>query len=368
MTKLISQLFRDYSDEYIRTHPGLSVDQLKVINAIRSCQSGELGYTVYQCKECGNVHTIDRSCGNRHCPVCQYAKTQDWLKKQLEKALPCLYFMITFTIAESLRFFFKKYQKIAYDAFFKASSQTLMALAKDERFLGADLLGFLGVLQTWDRMLFYHPHIHYIVPGGGMIKAENRWVECKHDFFAPIWAMSKIMRAKFKDEIKKAGLFHEIDPSVWKSGFNVHSEPVGSGHNAIKYLAPYVFKVAISNARIVKIENRKVYFRVKKKKSRRMRTVELDVMEFIHRFLQHVLPKGFMKVRSYGFMNANCKVKLNDIRSRIITQVELNDNNDSAGEPIPLTENMTHYCPDCGGELIYLTSILPHMFERTGTG
>jgi hypothetical protein len=272
---------------------------------------------------------------------------------------------ITFTVPEQLRFFIRSHQRVGYAALFKASSEALKLLCANEKYLGGDLPGFFGVLHTWGRTLQYHPHIHYVVPGGALSKADGRWHPSRLDFYVPVKALSKIFRAKFRDEIKKHGLLNGLPPQAWQMAFNVNSQAVGASANSIGYLAPYVFKVAISNSRILKVENNSVHFRYKKPNSERWRTMALDVLEFMRRFLQHVLPTGFMKIRYYGFLNPSCSIALEEVAAKI----EL-----SYGFAIELPEKeikppMPINCPHCGGKLIYQYSILPYQLPaKAGSG
>jgi hypothetical protein len=302
-----TEIFTTYGTEYIKCF-GDHMPKIhrKVINAITSCRTSACGLVIYKCKRCGTAHTMFRSCGNRHCPTCQNHKTRQWLNQQMMRQLPCRHFMITFTVPQSLRRVIRRHQRKAYGALFTASSQTLKAVAANERFVGGDLPGFFGVLHTWGRQLTYHPHIHYVVPGGAISKSDGQWHPSPVNFFAPVRVMSAIFRAKLRDEFRRIGLIDTIDPHVWQHNFVVNCQAVGTSQESIRYLAPYVFKVAISNSRIIKVEDGKVWFRYKKPHSNRWRTMALDVMEFIRRFLQHVLPTGFMKVRYYGFMSPAC--------------------------------------------------------------
>jgi len=184
----------------------------------------------------------------------------------------------------------------------------LKRLAKDERFIGIDLPGFTGVLHTWGRQLQYHPHIHYIVPGGGLSADRSAWLPSRVNFFVPVKALSPIYRALFKEEMHQAGLLEHINPHVWTIPWNVHSQANHHGHSAFTYLAPYVFKVAISNHRLVSLTDRTVTFTYRKVGSARLRTTQLDIMEFLRRFLPHVLPEGFMQVRHCGLLHASCAI------------------------------------------------------------
>jgi hypothetical protein len=263
--------------------------------------------------------------------------------------------MITFTVPQKLRRFIRKNQRTAYSALFKASSEAMKKLALDEKFIGADLPGFFGVLHTWGRTLEFHPHLHYIVPGGALSTSDGLWHPSRIDFYLPIKALSKIFKAKFRDAMKEAGLFDQIPPDVWRTDWNVNSQAVGSSEASLKYLAPYVFRVAISNSRILKVENRMVFIRYRKSHSNRLRTLALDAMEFIRRFLQHVLPTAFMKVRYYGFMNSSCGVPLDHIR----TLIELSYGFNVALPKTDLEPWQPITCSACGGTLRLRSVLLP---------
>ena len=297
----IKDIFCQFGYEYLKQY-GASVPNghRKVIQALLDCRSGSLGVTLYHCQGCGKHHLVNRSCGNRHCPNCQHHKTKQWLEKQHAKAIPTHHFLITFTVPQEIRSFLRAHQKAGYSALFQASSEALKRLALDKRFVGTNLPGFLGVLHTWGRQLQYHPHIHYIVPGGGISNDRTCWLASRPDFYAPVKALSRIYRALFCNAMKKAGLLNQINPKVWRAGWNVNSQAVGESHTSLKYLAPYVFKIAISDSRILKVENRTVTFKYRRHGTNHYDITSLDVMEFIRRFLQHVLPEGFMKVRHYG--------------------------------------------------------------------
>lgn len=358
---IINDLFRTYGPEYLRRYgDSLPAEHQKVIDAIIQCRTDVSGSVIYQCEDCGETHLVPRSCGNRHCPGCQHHKSQQWLEKQRERQLPGHHFLLTFTIPEPLRPFIRRHQRIAYSALFAASSEAMKTLAPDPRLSGGDIPGFFGVLHTWGRQLQYHPHIHYIVPGGALSSQDHRWHPSSTGFFLPVKALSRIFRAKFRDRMKQGGLFDEIPPEVWECDWNVHCQAVAAAEAPLRYLAPYVFKVAISNSRIVKVEDEKVFFHYTKPHSHRLRTLALPVMEFIRRFLQHVLPWGFMKVRYYGFLSPSSSVPLDEVKTRIevayrfaVTTPETN-----IEPPPPMT------CLHCGGTLIYRRSILPHHDSR----
>jgi len=360
----IADIFREHGPEYLDTYQeSIPALHRKVMGAIIGCRTEVCGVTVYSCKQCNTSTVVFRSCGNRHCPTCQNHKTRQWLEKQLNRELPGHHFMVTFTVPKQLRLFIRSHQRTAYSALFAASSAALKKLSADEKFVGGNCPGFFGVLHTWGRQLDYHPHIHYIVPGGAFDKESGNWHSSRVDFYVPVPALSKIFRAKFRDEMKKAGLFDQIDPIVWTIDWNVNCQAVGSSEGSLKYLAPYVFKVAITDSRIVKVENRQVFFRYKKQKSSRWRTMTLEVMEFIRRYLQHVLPTGFMKIRYYGFMGSGSSLTLDDIRAVI----ELSLDVFVECRQVPkYQEQASPYCPHCGGKLEYRCSISPHERRQPG--
>jgi len=364
----ITELFRTFGPEYLTLYPDMPIQHKKTVDAIINCRSGHYGIAVYQCDNCGKEHLIDRSCGNRHCPQCQYHKSRQWLEAQLKRRLPGGHFLLTFTVPEQIRHFCRSHQEAAYDAMFMASAGSIKKLAKDPRFIGADLPGFTSVLHTWGRQVQYHPHLHLIVPAGGLSTNRKKWLPAGNAFYLPVKALSKIFRAKFKAEMARQGLLHKIDPSCWQIAWNVNCQAVGDSEATLKYLAPYIFRVAISNSRILAVKDRTVTFSYRKKGSNRSRKVTLDVIEFIRRFLQHVLPTGFMKVRHYGFMSSNCAVPLSHLRLLILAGLQnarLCPHDLSATKPKPALPNPI--CPACGGFLLYLFSLIPGRFCRGPT-
>jgi len=352
----ISDIFRTYGPEYIdKFGDAMPSEHRKVIDAIIKCKTAACGHAVYECEACREPHTVFRSCGNRHCPNCQHHKTRQWLDKQLDRQLPGHHFLITFTVPEQIREFFRKNQKAAYNALFKSASEALQKLAADEKYIGGDLAGLLAVLHTWGRIMPYNPHLHCVVPGGAISKKDGKWHPSRVDFYVHVDPLSIIYRGKFRDEMMKAGLMEQIPAEVRDMRWNVNIQAVRTSENTVAYLAPYIFRVAISNSRIVKVEDHKVSFKYKKSKSHRWRTMTLDAMEFIRRFLQHVLPTGFMKVRYYGFLHPCCSVSLKEVSARIELAFDF-ELKVSRPEKKPLPELV---CPKCGGKLVYQYSILP---------
>jgi len=311
----IQRIFQQYGDDYIdRNRECLTEQHLKVIRCIQQCRTPAAGYIQFDCPDCQSRHYIERSCGNRMCPCCQTGKTEEWLDRRLRDQLPTHYFMITFTVPEELNAFFLHKPKESSNALFAAASGALKKLAADPKFLGVDLPGFFGVLHTWGRTLNFHPHLHFIVPGGGIYKEKGLWRSTKESFYAPGQALAKVCRGIFHELMSKGGWEQCIDPTVWRRNWVVDCQAVGNnGDGAIKYLAPYVFKTAITDSRILALGNGRVTFAYKKSGSARPRKMTIAVNEFIRRYLMHVLPEGFMRVRHYGFMGSGCSLAHQEI-------------------------------------------------------
>jgi Putative transposase len=252
-----------------------------------------------------------------------------------------------------LRALARSHQKTIYNLLFRASSQALQQLAQDPRFVGARL-GMVGVLHTWTRQLLYHPHVHYIVPGGGLT-ADGRWRSSRSDFLLPVKALSLIFRAKFRDELKKSALFALVAPRVWFHHWVVHSEAVGSGQQAFQYLAPYIFRVALSNNRILKLQQGAVTFSYKESATDQLQRCTVSAEEFIRRFLQHVLPKRFIKVRYYGLLSPVQRHLLHKA-SQLLS---LTTNKPKREAVITTTPAATPCCPHCGGPLTLLSPLTP---------
>jgi hypothetical protein len=347
----VADVLRRYGGTYLqRFGTAMPAEHRKALAAIVACRTGQLGTVVYTCSKCGRTHSIGRSCGNRHCPTCQQNKTRRWLEIQTARLLPCPYFLLTFTLPEALRAFVRAQQRIAYAALFEASSSSIQTLAADPKYLGSPRVGFFGVLHTWGRTLQYHPHVHYVVPGGAVSQDDARWLPSRADFFVPVKALSLIFRARFRDILGRAGLLDQVDPAVWRQDWVVHSQAVGDGRASLQYLAPYVFRVAISDRRIVSYDEGRVTFTYRKSGTSQGRRMTLDALEFLRRFLQHVLPSGFQKVRHYGFLSSASKRSVEAVR----WLVTLHNGERFALLPKPSEQEAPRpriRCAECGGAL-----------------
>lgn len=321
--KPIQQIFTDHASEYIENNRHrMPLVQHKALDAVVRCRTGDAGVHVFECPDCKETHMANSSCGNRHCPVCQNSKAADWVYRQQNKGLPCTYFLATFTVPRELHGIARLCPDKVYRALFDASSAALKVLESDKRFVGCDMAGFFGILHTWGRQMQFHPHIHYVIAGGGLSEDRKSWVAPKGDFLVHVRALSALFKGKLKAKLIKYNLLRHIPQSVWNKNWVVHCKAVGDGRHTLKYLGAYVFRVAISNARIIDYNGKQVTFKYYKVGSRRMRKCTLDVMEFIRRYLQHILPKGFMKIRHYGFLHAKCSVAIDKIRKLIAEALE----------------------------------------------
>ncbi len=315
--KVIQQIFQEHAADYLKKYR-VPRHHRKALRAICTCRTLEAGQHLYECPDCGEKHIAYSSCGNRHCPICQNDKAAEWVHRQQLKQLPCTYFMTTFTLPHEFQGLARRHPDEVYRALFDASAKSLKALASDTRFVGCDLMGFFGILHTWGRQMQYHPHIHYIVAGGGLSSDRDRWIgPRRHDFLVHVRALSAVFKGKFRTELAQCGLIESVDKRVWLKDWVVHCKSVGDGQKVLTYLGAYVFRVAISNARIVDYDGERVTFKYTKVDSRKQRTCTLDALEFIRRYLQHVLPRGFMKVRHYGFLSGKCSASIEQIREFI---------------------------------------------------
>ena len=323
MSKLAEIIKLNY-EEYIETfNDSITLPQRKVLNSIMNCRKGKYGVSVFECEKCGEMHFTMNCCGDRHCPACQNYKNEKWLKKQMESLLPCNYFLITITIPAELRETALIYPEEVYSAMFTASKDALHKLAQDPKYIGPGKTGFFGVLHTWGRQMVYNPHIHYIVPGGAITEKDRQWLPSRADFFVPTKALAKIYKAKLRDLLINNGIYEETQKNAWNKDWVINAKAVGDGKSSLKYLAPYVFRVAISENRIISYDKNQVTFYYKKSGSAQYKRMTLSALEFIRRFLMHVLPSGFMKVRHYGFLNGNCKFAFDEIREIICSLYEI---------------------------------------------
>ena len=330
----IQDIFLKYGDEYIKKHK-LSKEQWKVFNAIRTCGTENLGYHICTCQECGEQYFGYNSCRNRHCPMCQSYAREKWIQKEASYLLDCKYFHVITTVPCELNEIFLWNQDICYNILFKATSESILELAEDPKWLGAQV-GITSILHTWGQTLEFHPHIHSIVTGGGL--KNNQWISCNKDYLFKVQVLGSLFKGKFLSYLKHehSNLILNETLKDWKS-FNKFLEPLygktwityveppkGNPENVIEYVGRYAFRVAISNERIKKIDDDKVTFEYKDyKDNSKMKLMTITAEEFIRRFLLHVLPNHFTKIKHYGLLsNRNKKKNIRFCRfliSKIIT-------------------------------------------------
>jgi hypothetical protein len=279
------------------------------VAAILSCRTPALGGQLYRC-DCGREHYAYHSCNHRACPQCGQTDATEWLARQRRKLLPVPYFLVTFTVPEPLRALIRAHQQWFYPQLLRQSARALTDVALSHKNLGAQI-GLLAVLQTWTRDLRYHPHVHCVVPGGGLSADGLRWVRAKSpDYFLP----QRMLAARFRSRLKavlqqeQPRLLRQLPASVWRQAWVADVQPVGRGESALKYLAAYVYRTAFSAQRILADDPTHVTFAWRDNQGRN-RTTRLSAEAFLHRYLQHVLPKGLQRVRSFGWLSPAAKAR-----------------------------------------------------------
>lgn len=362
----LADLFREYGAAYRKKYADkLLPSHRQAMWAIEYCRTQRLGGQVYGCPNCQEFQYSYHSCRNRHCPKCQHEQTQNWLKVQRELLLPAPYFFLTFTLPSELRDLVRANQKALYALLFQASAEAAQKLALDSRFIGGQI-GLVGVLHTWTRNLIFHPHVHYLVPGGGLHSDGQTWLPARQGFFLPVCALSKLFRAAFRRGLQKMKLFEQVPSQVWLHEWVVHCQPVGDGQAALKYLAPYIHRVAISNRRLLSYHNRgsmqnsQVTFEYRASDTGQLKQCTLSVEQFFQRFLQHVLPHAFVKVRYYGFFGASVRRKLAALQRRLGSQAhDLAAQQPASSQSADDQTPSKILCPTCGLPMTFQRNLSP---------
>jgi Putative transposase/Transposase zinc-binding domain len=369
----VADIFRDHGAAWRQANAGhVSLGQLKVMSAIESCRTAVLGGHVARCEDCAHTLVAYNSCRNRHCPKCQGAAAKQWLAEREAELLPVPYYHVVFTLPAPIADIAYQNKAVIYDLLFKAAAETLITIAADPKHLGARV-GLTAVLHTWGSALTHHPHLHVIVPGGGISLDGERWIACRPGFFLPVRVLSRLFRRLFLESLAAAhdagrlqffgdhaaladrAAFASYLAPLRRAQWVVYSKrPFGGPEQVLAYLARYTHRVAIANSRLIACDAETVTFKWKDYRAQgreRHKVMTLAVPEFIRRFLIHVLPKGFHRIRHYGlFANASRTDNIARIRDLLrAVAPQRHDDADTDEPPLP-----SYPCPCCGGRMIVI--------------
>lgn len=288
---------RKYGERMPRSHQ-------VALDAVLRCHTPAQGGSLYACDHCGTRRFAYHRCGHRACNQCGHAQSQQWLSEQTARLLPVGYFLVTFTIPQPLRTIFRSNQRLCYDLLFAESAGTLQDVARQPRYLGGDL-GMLGVLHTWSRQLIYHPHVHYLVPGVALREDGTLCFPCDPEYLVPVQRLSARFRSRMRNSLRQLTpeLYATVPSRVWRESWVVHSQFAGRGPQALSYLSSYVARTALSSKRLLYHDDQSVTFSYREANTNTERTVTLTGEGFLHRFLQHVLPKALRRIRTYGWLS-----------------------------------------------------------------
>ena len=382
----VADIFRDYGPAYRREHAGhLNLPQLKVMSAVENCRTAALGGHVAACTKCDHQHIAYNSCRNRHCPKCQGAAAQDWMQARMEDLLPVQYFHVVFTLPTLIADMAYQNKAAVYGLLFKASAQTLLTIAADPKHLGAKI-GMTSVLHTWGSAMTHHPHVHVVVPGGGLSLDGKRWVACRKGFLVSVKVLSRLFRRLFLEGLAKlhkegkltffGSLSRLADPDAFvthlaplrKTNWVVYAkQPFGGPEAVLAYLSRYTHRIAISNHRLISADADTVAFKWKDyriKSSDRMKVMRLHTSEFIRRFLIHVLPSGFHRIRHTGFLANGIRRNRIEMIRRLLdvdSDADLKADDDQCAD----TNEKEQACPKCGGVMIVVETFKRGQLPRS---
>jgi hypothetical protein len=359
----VADVFRRFAGDYLSAHgASMPPSHRRAIADIQACRTEALGGGLWRCDQCAAEVFSYRSCKNRSCPKCHTDQTERWLAARKAEMLPTRYFHVTVTVPEELRDTLRANQRDGYALLMKAAAEAIIELAHDPRHVGATV-GVLAVLHTWTQQLLFHPHVHCLVTGGGVSDDGANWRPARKAFLFPVKALAKLVRGKLRAALQKRRPDLVAPDAAWSKPWVVHCTPWGEGDEAVlDYLARYVFRVAITNTRIVGLDDEAVTIRHKHRKSNRWRTCRIPGPEFMRRFLQHVLPKGLHKVRYFGLWHPAkrkdaARARLLLLFGRQATPLRTQMSADAAGTEQP---NGPRVCPCCGaGRLLLVRQLSP---------
>jgi len=376
----VADIFRAHGPAWRRANAGhVSLGQLKVMAAIESCRTAALGGHVAACEKCDHTVISYNSCRNRHCPKCQGAAAKDWLAARQAELLMVPYFHVVFTLPAPIADIAYQNKAEIYASLFKAAAETLIAIAADPKHLGARI-GLTAVLHTWGSALTHHPHLHCVVPGGGISLDGERWISCRPGFFLPVRVLSRLFRRLFLEkltaahEARRLSFFGDLRHLAGSQAFDAYllplrkiewvvyaKRPFAGPEAVLAYLSRYTHRVAISNSRLITLDDKKVTFKWKNYRAQgreRYKTMALPIPEFIRRFLIHVLPQGFHRIRHYGlFANGGRTENLARARELLAMPAPEAEDTQTAEDTEPPA--LARLCPHCGGAMIVIET-----FER----
>lgn len=343
---------RQFLPEFLREEPLLGADQRRALRAITHCRTEALGGRAFACAVCNRLHFAWHSCNHKACPQCGRAATRAWVQRELAKLVAAPYFLVTFTLPAQLRpCFFGPWAREAYDLFFQAAARALTDKLATAKGLRAATSGFTAVLHTWNQQLGFHPHLHCLVPGAGLDQ-RGRLVRVKKPNFL---LHRPHLQAAFRQQLRELFNVHgwEVDPQVWSKDWGVHLQPAGSGATALKYLGAYVARTAINDARLTQITAQTVSFRWKNRAAGNRREVcTLPGVEFVRRYLRHVLPRGLRSIRYYGFCHPAARARRLRVQCHAGGPVQLGDT-----APPPKPPATAPLCPGCQTPMVFLVHV-----------
>ncbi|MGH8488924.1 MAG: IS91 family transposase [Gammaproteobacteria bacterium] len=384
----VAHIFRLYGEAFRQKHK-LCREQLQAMRAIEDCRTAVLGGHLYRCDKCGSEKNVYNSCRNRHCPKCQCLEKERWLEKRRHELLPVPYFHVVFTLPEELNVLALGNPEVIYDLLFHSASQTLLEIAADPKHLGARL-GFLAILHTWGQTLVLHPHLHCIVPGGGPSFDGERWMAASERFLLPVRVLAPVFRGKFlagletlyqearlsltagAEKLRDPFVFHNLLDRLYRKSWWVYSKPpFGGPEQVLRYLARYTHRVALSNHRLVRVADHQVTFTYKDySQNGRRREMTLPVEEFIRRFLLHILPHRFVRIRYYGLL-ANrhrdrqlerCRALLGAASAAVVQESGERETWETVYQRV--TGRDPTLCTECGHGHLHLVRQLPALARR----
>jgi hypothetical protein len=370
----VADIFRDHGPAWRAANAGhVSLDQMKVMRAVERCRTAALGGHVARCEDCAHEHIAYNSCRNRHCPKCQAGAAQAWLAAREAELLPVGYFHLVFTLPGPIADIAYQNKRVVYDLLMRASAETTLTIAGDPKHLGARI-GITSVLHSWGSAMTHHPHVHMIVPGGGLSADGSQWVSCRANFFLPVRVLSRLFRRLFLNGLVKLhrqgrlAFFGEhaalADSAAFEPEWVVYAkEPFAGPRAVLAYLARYTHRVAISNSRLIRADADSVTFRVKDYRidgPGRYKTMTLKAHEFIRRFLIHVLPKGQHRIRHYGFLgNGNRTANIARIRALLAARTPAPAPDTGGADTADGPRILALPCPCCGGRLVIVEAFGP---------